>query len=250
MSKHFEVLAVEGDLDGKAKRIREEAVATFHKKPHLFNGYTKVLKYHDDNRRHEEAAFAEETIIATTVDEKLSYVADAVSAFLDANASKEAGNQKAKADVIVGEEVILKDMPATLLLGLESKLLKIREVYEAIPTLPPSIEWVPDENQGKGVFRTAKPEIKQKTEKSFKVVELSPSTKEHRAQVEKISIDNPVGDYLTQHFSGMISPGRKSKMIGRVDTLISAVKTARQRANAVDAVKCNIGKKIFSFIEG
>jgi hypothetical protein len=246
MPKLHELLAVEGDLDGLFKKILGETINTFSKKSHLFDGRIRTLHLFDDEAP-EVAPEREE--LDTTVDRKIDYMKGAVVRYLDAVLQKEQTNQEAKADLVLPDGTTLAtNVPATFLLGLETKLKLLRQVYETIPTLPPSTEWEVDESQGPDVFKTKYPEETFKTEKAFKVQILYEATKEHPAQVEKIPVTKNAGRFTTTNWSGKVSPARKSILMDRLDTLIRATKKARQRANATDVKKGNIGKVLLDYI--
>lgn len=247
MSKLHEVLAVEGDLAGQYKKIVTEATATFKKGEH-FIGATKTLTMFDDARKHEEEAGYSHRELSTTVKEKLGYVSDTVVRYFDAVMQKEATNQTASANIEIDGAVLAENVPATMLLGLETKLKDIREMYSSIPTLAPGIKWERDETLGPDVWVTAEPETAMKTEKTLKPFVLYDATKEHPAQVKELSDTVNVGMYKQTMVAGLLSSAEKSVLLGRVDTLIRAIKKARQRANSVDVVKISIGKKLMDFI--
>jgi len=250
MGKLHELLAVEPDLDGAQKKIMTEAVNTFAKKANLFMGFVKQLKLYDEEAPEQEP---ERLHMETTVGEKLDYVSDFVSRYIDAVFQKETANQKAKADIeLPSGGILAKDVPATMLLGLESKLKVLRGMYEAIPTLQPGIEWVPNESLGKGVYETKFPEIAFKTEKTIQHKILDKAHIEDGvgipAQIEKWSETKNVGKYTKTVFSGMLTSAEKSAMINRIDNLIQGVKKARQRANMQDVEDVKIGRKLMDFI--
>jgi hypothetical protein len=248
MGQLHEVLAVESNLKNAAKKIGEEAIHTFSKKPDHFIGVHKTLHMFDDKRSNEEAAQEQRRELVTTVDNKLDYVVGSLVEALDAVAQKEATNQWANADVVVDGNTILSDIPATLLLALEKELVVYRNIYNSIPTLQPGVKWEEAPDLGGGIFQTAKPEIRAKTEKMRLHKELSKATKEHKAQIETWTEDRPVGQYETTHTCGMITPARKSVLLGRIDKLIRAVKQARTRANKKEVTDVHIGKDIFDYI--
>lgn len=248
MAKLHELLAVEGDLEGTYKKILEEARNTFAKKPNLFYGSLKRLEMFDLEAKVEERE--EHMKLATTVGQKLEYVSDHVVRYLDAVLQKEMTNQIAKNDLIIEGTVIATGLPATYLLGLETKLKNIRAVYEAIPTLPPSLEWVRDEQAGEGVYRLKHTDEKMKTAKTFMHKVLYEATDKHPAQIEKWEEQKPVGKYLTDTTCGLVSPAEKSEMLGRIDKLIRAVKQARQRANTEEVLTASIGNMLVNFIHG
>lgn len=241
-----ELLAVEGDLDGAHKKILEETKTTFTKKAEHFLGLHRKLKmFVDDNIIHPET----NKPIDTTVNEKLKHLQKTEIRYFDAMLQKEATNQCATADLIVDGVTIAHELPATFLLGMETRLKHLRGVYEVIPTLQPGIEWEKDTNIGKDVYKTVHPDEKLKTETIIEPVVMYPATKEHPAQVKEMSKVVNVGKYITTTWSGMITPAQKSNLLSRIDKLIRAFKTARQRANTTEVKLKTIGKEIFTFIE-
>lgn len=243
------VLAVEGDLAGHSKRTLDETRKTFGR-GEMFKGYVKTLKMHDENREHEEEAGGDIRALPTTVGERLDFTAKAVIRYLDAYLQKETTNQTAKADIIVDDAEIAKNVPATALLGLEKRLHELRGVFEAVPTLDQGTEWDRAPDQGTHIWKSRNPEVRNKTEKSMSVIELSPATKEHKAQVQGINKDIVVGKITTHSVSGMVTSAQKSVWLGKIDKLIRAVKQARTRANQAEVVECSIGDALFKYILG
>lgn len=250
MGKLYEVLAAEPDKEGISKKVQAEAINTFSKRQEHFRGHTKILKMFDDKRAQEEAAAGEHTELTTTVDKKLDYVDKAVTSYLDVVLQKEVANQDARADLVVDGETISENLPATFLLGLETRLKAHRKVLDVIPTLAPGIRWEEDKSLGDGVFRNAHKIIKQKTAKSVKSKIVVEPTEHHPAQVQAWNEDINVGQFETESISGMISPAKKSQMLGRMDALIQGTKQARMRANAQEAGKQEIGQKLMDYIRG
>jgi hypothetical protein len=248
MSKLHEVLAVETDLQGTAEKVRTECVNTFTKKANLFGGGNRVLKMFSEDRKNEEDGGRVDQPLNTTVDDKLNYIIEAQVKYFDCLAQKESTNQVAKADLVLDGVVVAKDLPATLLLGLESRLKAVRGVFETIPTLDPNVNWELADEQGKGVWKSAEPEVTRREEKVMKPVVLYPATDKHPAQVKESVENQTVGLYYTMKFSGMITPAKKSNYLERIDTLIQAVKQARQRANSTEVVNTPIGQQLFDYI--
>lgn len=244
--KLHEILAVEGDLDATSKKVCEEAITTFTKKADHFTEQLKELKMFDEGRQNENAT--ETKALVTTVHDKLSHVRQFVTKYLDTFATKEATNQVARADIVVSGVTIVESLPATVLLGLESKLKNLRQVYEAIPTLQPGAVWEKDPERGEGIYRARDPEERMRTEKTTQYKVLYEATKEHPAQVEKWNQDVPIGKITLKTWSGMLSPAEKSALLTKVDTLIRAVKKARQRANTTEIVDMDVGQALFNFI--
>jgi hypothetical protein len=248
MGKQHELLAVEGDLQGTAKKVMEEAVQTFSKRADHFQGQVKTLTLFDEARIAENTTDRKELV--TTVDEKLDYVLGHVATYYDAVLQKESTNQLAKSDLVVDGTTIGKDLPATFLLGLESKLKAVRAVIETVPTLAPGIAWEVDATANKGVYKTTHPVVTFKTEKTIQHKVIYEATPEHPAQIQAWNEDVKVGRYNTEQNSGMLTTAEKSARLQRVDKLIQAVKKARQRANNIDVVKAKIGKTLTDYIMG
>jgi hypothetical protein len=246
-----EILAVEVDAQGVAKRILPETVHTFKEKAAHFNSSYRTLKLFEnkgEETERAEQAEAQSVEMVTTVHEKLQYTLDQVTRFYDVVLQKEATNQVAKADLIVNNVVVAKDLPATFLLGMETKLKDLRAVYEAIPTLAPGIKWEADETKGKHVYRAATPEIRAKTTKAFRHQVLVAATDKHPAQIEKWEETVNIGAYTKETWSSCLTPTEKSTLLGRIDDLIQATKQARMRANATPVVPVSIGRALINFI--
>jgi|PlaIllAssembly_1097288.scaffolds.fasta_scaffold78093_3 hypothetical protein len=249
MAQLHEILAVDQDLQNLTRKVLEEATNTFSKKQDHFLGNYKKLSMFNEARKAEEEGFKEQKEIVTTVQDKLDYVGEGLARYVDVVAQKEATNQVAKADLVLPDgSVLAKDLPATLLLALENKLLQWRSMYEAIPTLSPGVHWVPDEEKGKNIFRAETDLVRHKTEKVLQTRVIFNPTDKQAGQYEKWMEDVPVGQYEETRWSSMISPARKSELLGRIDVLIGAVKQARMRANTAEIVKLEIGAKIVAYI--
>jgi hypothetical protein len=168
--------------------------------------------------------------------------------YLDAVLQKESTNQSAKADLIVDGKTIAKDIPATFLLGLETKIKMWKQMLEAVPTLQPGLAWAHDEVLGRHVYATKNPEELAKTKKTLRYQIMVPATDKHPAQVEKWNEDVPVGKYIIRKWCGMLSPAEKSDLLARLDKLSHGVKQARQRANCQEVVPINIGQSLIDFL--
>ena len=246
MTQLHEILAVEGDREGNAKRIMMEARNTFGNKPNLFTGSLKHTEMLDSDAANVPD---EHVAMVTTVEEKLNYVSATVGKYFDVGFRKDAANQEAKGDIIIDGNTLISDCPVTWLLGMETKLKELRKVIESIPTLAPSIYWEGDPGHEKGgVFRTKFPTERFKTAKEIKHKVLYDATDHHPAQIETWNEMVNVGRITETTWSGMISPADKSLYIGRMDKLIQAVKKARQRANTTKVGKAEVGPTIFNYL--
>lgn len=247
MAVLHELLAVEADLQNTVTALINDGITTLSKKPDHFLGHNKSTHFLEASRSGEDTS--EDKLVVTTVDEKLDYVFEHVVKYYDALIQKEATNGLAKADLIVNGKVLAKDVPATMLLGLETRLKQIRALCAAAPTLPPAVRWELDPNTGKGIFRSP-PATTFKTEKTVKHKVLVEATKEHKAEIEKWNEDVPVARVDTIQFSGMWTVHYKAEVLDRIEQLMVGVKQSRQRANIVEVDKRTIGKELIEFILG
>lgn len=248
MAKLHELLAVESDLEGTYNRILKETEVNFTKHPDRYFGEHIRVEFFDENAPKEADLHKE---MDDTVKSKLKYSQKSIIRYLDAVLQKERTNQDARTDLVVDGITIAKDVPATFLLGLESKLKRIRaSLFESIPTLQPGIKWEKDSEIGDDVYRMVNPIEKFRTKKVMKNHVISEATKEHPAQVNVYNEDEKVARIIGDKWCGMISSAEKSQLLSNIDKLIRAVKKARQKANTTEVVKMTIGKELFKFITG
>jgi len=242
MPKLHELLAVEGDLKGRAQQAKNTVIKLFTEGSGRLLG--RVITYQVDEG--EDPRPSEITELATTTPAELDQFQMAYSQWLDAAIQKEVTNQATLATVTVDDiDVFRVALPATALLNLESKLTELRTVYAAIPTLDPTERWEWDDGLG---YYISKDRVTNITKKVPNVLILYEATPEHPAQVQAFNEDVKVGTRTTMLQSGMVSFQDKAKIINRIDKLLRAVKEARQRANDVDITNTKVAEAIFNYI--
>lgn len=256
MSKLHEVLAVEPSHEAASTKLLAEAVKTFNGKEGLFKGKTRTLKLFgkdEANKVEFEALEAKDSInqkVAATVPENLNYVATVMARYYDVVAQKEATNQHARADVVINGVTIMADMPATFLLGLETKLKAWRELLEAAPTMLPGLPWVPATELGAYIYKIADPVKDVKTAKTVDHKMLPQPNAQHPAQYVPIDVNKNIGEYSEFTSSGQISTADKAALIDRLDSLLKAVKQARMRANDVEVKQVQVGDSLMGYLFG
>ena len=241
-----QILPVESESAKTAKQILEEGIRTFKKGEH-FLGYVKTYSPKADAEpdRPSETKYVDDTVM-----DKLEYITGHLQDYYDVYIQKEEANQRGKADLVVDGKVLLKDVPGTALLGLESRLKNVKNLISGIPTHQPGIEWVVDKDlradgrvfRSKDVKETAR-EIRRPAP-----VVLHKATDKHPAQVEKVEEIVIVGFFETIIHSGAISPAKKSELLSRIDKLILGTIKARQEANKVEVNTKISSKEIFDFL--
>jgi hypothetical protein len=248
MGKLHELLAVENDLKNTTVKIMHETIKTFSDKRTLFTGLVK--EYTPVDAEDPETFAKESKPVDYTVKDKLRYTLGHFNKFLDAAYQKEMTNMKARGDIVVsdeGEETeIEKEVPATMLLSLEKHLNELRNVFLTAPTLELGVKWEKDAKAKDTYMATGK--VQYRSRKQMEPVVLHPATKEHPAQVEKVTKDIRVGQWDLTLYSACITSAEKSDYLRRIDLLIGAVKQARARANTQEVEKSRIAQKLFDYI--
>lgn len=250
MGKLFEILATEGDAQARAAKLLTEVKATFSNKENLFKGKTRTLSLFDQSPEREvetkalEAKDSTSIKVEATVPDSLNYLGTILADYWDVMYQKEATNQHATADIVLEDGLVLvSKVPVTFLLCMENRLKDLRQVIEAIPTLAPGVSWSLDADYGTYIYKAPESsDIKTREEIDHKVI--VPVTGNVPAQVVSVKQTVNIGKYSTNEWSGLISSAQKAHLLADFDSLFGAVKKARQRANAVDAVTTKVGSQI------
>lgn len=248
MTKLHEILAVEDSLNTVFTDAVKESVDTFSNKEHLFKGHQIIVEplAVDTDGRTDIAPGMEEHDVAETVPSKLEFLLTHFVKAFDVYAQKEKTNQSAKSDLIVNGDVLIKDCPATMLLGLETKLKILRGALLSIKTNNRALGWVAAAQPNVWAARRDEKFITKKVQRERVVIQ---PTEHQPGQFTTYTEDVQVGKKITTHYSGLIDPQTKSDYIARVDILLRAAKKARQRANQQDVdTKFKVGKVIKNFI--
>ena len=253
--KLFEVLAVEGDSQGRAAKLVTETKTVFSNKENLFKGHIRTLKLFNRNTENIteiEALELKDTTqvkVESTVPESLNYMACVLGDYWDVMYQKEATNQVAKSDIVLDGQVLLKDVPVTFLLCMENRMKDIRPVLEAIPTLSPGVDWKLDSAYGNYIYKApVTNDVKTKEDIDYRIV-VQPTDK-HPAQVVQTKQQFNIGQYARTEWSGLISSAEKAVLLDRFDKLARAIKEARQRANDVEAVTTKVADKMLTALLG
>jgi hypothetical protein len=243
MAKLNQIIAIE---KGIKTRVYGE-VGTIHKtlqKPGLFNGFAKT--YHPLNLEDGESLPPEQQKVQFDVGNLLTQIATLSTEYFDVTARKDWTNCIASADIEVEGTVLLKDVPVTYLLFLEKQLTDIRTIFDGLPVRDFTEDWIKDDSSG--LHKT----IETKTHRTKKIqrpLVLYPATPEHAAQTQIITEDVIAGHWHLTKFTAAISKPRKDKLVERIDTLIKAVKQAREAANAVEEDETpEVGKTLFAYL--
>lgn len=244
MTKLNQIIAVE---QGEKARSNKATAPLFQilKMDHLFAGLTRTYDpLADDGEKLPD----ESARVQHAVEEVIEVFVHNSIRMLDLGATKDLTNTKAFADVVVDGQVIIPNAPVTFLLPFEKYLTQeVRGLVENLPVLDASQDWRPSGSERTGIYET--PIVrKHRTKKQTRVLELSPATPQHPAQVQLVGEDVIAGYWNEKKFSGAVPASRKVELMERVEKLIQAVKFAREKANDTEVEDLKVGEAVFNYL--
>lgn len=244
MTKLNQIIAIE---NGEKARVNKATAPLFHalKTDGMFAGLTRTYDPVDDAG---EQLPDESARVKATVTNIINLFVKNSTRLLDLTATKDNTNTQAFADVVVNDEVIIANAPVTFLLPFEKYLSQeVRGLIESLPVLDAAQDWSPSEAEREGIYET--PVVRRhRTKKVNKVLELSPATDKHPAQVQLVAEDVLAGYWNEKKFSGAIPASRKTELMERVEALIQAVKIAREAANDTEVTDLKVGEAVFDYL--
>jgi len=160
-------------------------------------------------------------------------------------ATLDVGNTVAKANVVVEDKVLAKDVPATHLLFLEHKLEELGKFFGSLVALDPSHKWTYDPN---GDVYKSEPTETIRTKKTLVPIVMSPATDKFPAQVKESMEEVPIGVYTDIKFSGAIPAVKKREALERIRILKEAVKSAREMANTIEVEDVDLDSSLLNYI--
>lgn len=244
MSKKMnQVLAVEKNVKAKAY----QSFTDLHKAAQqaaLLNGHTKTYQPKEET----DQTIPPQTLkVQMNAADMFQEARKLLTEYFDVTATKDWGNQLAKADVEVDGQVLLKDVPATYLLFLDKQLNDLRTFVSKFTELDPSIEWTKDPSTG--LFKSdAIATVR--TEKKQRPLVLYQATPQHPAQTQLVTEDVTVGTWYTTKFSGAIPATQKRELLDRIDRMTQAVKQALEHANMTAVETKKTGDVVLGYIFG
>lgn len=242
MAKLNQIIAIE---KGIKSRVYGE-ITELHKtiqKPALFNGFAKSYQPKDDDG---ESLPAERQRVQFVVDDVLRTVERLSSELFDVTARKDWSNCDARADIVLGGDVLVAKAPVTYMLFLEKQLTDLRTFIGVLPVLDDGETWSKDQNSG---LMKTEPTQTHRTKKVQKPIVMYPATVEHPAQTQMVTEDVIAGFWSQVKQSGAMPKPHKEILVERIEKLLQAVKQAREAANGVEESKAPaIGAVIFNYL--
>lgn len=240
-AKLNQVIAIEKG----AKNRLYAAITELHKNAQKSDLYYGFNKSYEPKEEGGEQFPPEQKKVLMRSDDVLSETKKLFTEFLDITATKDFANVTAKADVIIGGNTLIKDVPVPYLLFLEKQLTDLRTFVDKMPVLDESDDWRKDD--ATGLFKT-EPTKTHRTSKVQEAIVLYDATEKHPAQTQLITKDVIVGYWNQTKQSGAITRGDKRKLLERIESVLSAVKSAREEANSVEAPEKKVGEDILGYI--
>lgn len=238
-----QIIAVE---KGTKERVHKEftAVTQSFAKTEPMQGISRT--YQPANEEGEQLP-SEHKYVQVNVAERLDKMKALLTDLFDVTYTKEIGNTRAKGSIVVDGRTVLADVPVTYLLFLEKQLSDLRAALSNLPRLDPAERWTWDDQQGH--FKSA--EIRTaRTKKVTEFVIAAPATEKHPAQVKEVTNDVLAGYWTTVKYSATMEPTRIAELVERTDTLLKAVKFAREEANGLEIDQAKAADALFGYVFG
>lgn len=241
MSKLNQIIAV---ASGKKTQVEKTLTEVYHKiqKPELFSGISRHYQPISDDG---ETLPPEEKFPQVNVKSAIDTAKLAISDLVDIIATQDTANTLARADVLIDDKVVLKDVPVTHLLFLEKQVKDIQTFIGKLPTLDSSERWEFDDQTS--MYRTPVVQTNRNVKQLRNHVKAV-ATDKHPAQVDVYQEEVKVGTWNTTKFSTCISSKDKNDFLNRTTKLIEAIKIAREVANSIDVKKVEYGDSLVEFI--
>lgn len=229
-----QIIAIEKTARSKAADALTRAHSTLQRKDSLFGQIRRYTPRDDDG-----VVFpAEDKVLETNVDEQLHAFMGDYARALDLTFTKEFANMGATGNLVLPDGTRVEEVPVTYLLHLEKKLVELRAFIKKLPTIDTGVVWHWDEANRRWA---SEPVETIKGQKVYRNHVRAEATEHHPAQVEVYSEDVPIGTWSTIKLSGAISPVRQDEMIDNIDSIIEAVKKARESANMTEVTDRTLG---------
>lgn len=241
MARLNQIIAVEKGVKSKSFQELTEAHHVL-QKPTMLAGISRTYRPKDEEG---EQFPPESTRVQIKAEEIIRRTTEILTELFDITATKDWANCKARADVVVEGQTLLKDVPVTYLLFLEKQLVDLHTFVKKLPVLDASETWTFDPSAD--CYSTEATQTT-KTKKIPRNHVKAEATEHHPAQVEVYYEDVVVGNWRTIKFSGALPAQRVNELLERVERLQQAVKFAREEANNIEVEDEQVGAKLFEYL--
>ena len=248
-----QILAVDRGIEADTKTTLEEVrrVMAVGGKQDPLTGLSRTHQSRDPERWPDLPP--ETRRVQVTMESLLGQAQKSLVRLFDVKYTREAGNARAQADVIVDGETVLEDVPAGYLLFLEAQLTSlITTVIDRIPVRDPAEDWhgqATDPNLPRGVWASA-PRLTPSTTRETTAVTGYEATEHQPAQIRWVETDINTGTKTLIQYSGQMSVQDVQEMRERAVKMLIAVRYAREQANMAEVENRKAGAVILGAIFG
>jgi hypothetical protein len=243
MARLNQIIAVEKSVKSRTFQELTEAHHALQKTV-LLSGISRTYRPKDEEG---EVLPSESTKVQVKAQEIIQKTSEILVNLFDIVATKDWANGEAKADVLLGERVLLAQVPVSYLLFLEKQLVDLHTFVRKLPVLDASDTWVFD--AAADCYAT-EPVQTVRTKKIPRNHVKAAATDRHPAQVEVYYEDVTVGYWRTLKFSGAMPAQKVNELLERVQKLQQAVKFAREEANNLEVKDQKVGAKVLEYLFG
>jgi hypothetical protein len=241
MTKLNQIIAVEKGVKSRSFQELTEAHHNLQKST-LLSGISRTYQPKDEEG---EQLPPESTKVQVKAEEAIRQTTAILTRLFDVTATKDWANCAAKADVVVGGETLLREVPVAYLLFLEKQLVDLHTFVRKLPVLDAAESWSYDESADSYATDPIQTVRTKKVPHNHVKAE---ATEKHPAQVEVYYEDITVGYWRTVKFSGALPARRINELTERVEKLQQAVKFAREEANGLEVTEQQTGEKVFRYL--
>lgn len=240
-----QTVAIEADV---RKRTMRDLTTAYHAldKPNLLEGHHGEYERVNDTEGLE--LVPEDQRVQATVKEMIDVTKEKMAELFDVTAARDWTNSSgmAKADVIVGETVLIPDAPIPYLLWLDRKLDELHAFATRIPTLSASTTWKPEDEE-RGIYKSA-PVVTLRQTQQTKVIPVFQPTDKHPGQAQVVQEPVVEGRWTRIKLSGAMPVSDRERILRRIATLQNAVHAAREKAKRVESLEPVIGNGVMNYL--
>lgn len=251
------ILAITEDLVTKFKGLISDYIAYFKKSQGDFKGERSTYEAYADQE--DFPNLRKNQLVVTTVDEKLKYMEEHSSNYINSVLTQEATNAAgvAKAELeLNGKTFMLSSNEILRLLNILNNF-KLDELYANIPVRSDSENWQRcslEQYEGRSIWQTELMVSEKKTSETTKMIVNDPhaTTNPNRPPVlDEKRITIVQGKQTNQRFSGEWTHNQRANTLARLSILKTTLKEALSRANDVEVVESEFkAEDLFKYLHG
>ena len=228
---------VKGNVNSELTALSKQS-----ENPSAFTGFTKKYRPRTEDG---EIFPSDNKKVQRNTENIIKEASISLTKLFDITAIKDFNNCGAKADIVIGNEVLVVDCPPPYLIFLEKQLHEYNGIIRDLTELEPEYDW--NYNKKTEQYETDVVTT-HKTKKVQKPLVLVAPTKEHPGQAQVLTVDETIGNWDTIKLSGAITVSRKKQLLANIQELVIAVRCAKERANMHKVEDVKVGEKLFNFL--